>query len=81
MPAYTSKFGPKLKPAPHLFGFTARAAAPYALALGGFGAVAGFAAIYFLEGIPRVQQDILQKVPVIGKYWTGREIPASDNPF
>ena len=68
-------------------------------ALSGFGAVAGFTVIYIMEGVPRMQRDVLsvrpflskpsptdvantvvrQKIPVFGSYWTGRELPASDN--
>lgn len=43
-----------------------------------FGAVALFAVIYYASGIPRVQRDILQKIPFIRGYFI-KEIPASDN--
>ena len=43
-----------------------------------FGAVAGIGALFFLEGVPRVRRDILQKLPTLGEYWD-REIPPSDN--
>ena len=46
--------------------------------LGAFGGVALFGVIYFASGIPRVQRDILQKLPVIGPHFI-HEIPASDN--
>ena len=36
------------------------------MAISGFGAVAGFAAVFFLEGIPRVQHDIFQVGHVAG---------------
>lgn len=49
------------------------------ITLAGFGGVAGFFAIYLLEGVPRVRRDIFSKIPVIGEYWEGREPPASDN--
>ncbi|KAF8464043.1 ubiquinol-cytochrome-c reductase complex subunit-domain-containing protein [Kalaharituber pfeilii] len=83
MPATITTPSPrgKFRVAPHVFGMTAKVARPYVTALGGFGAVAGFAAIYLMEGVPRVQHDILAKIPILGSYWTGREIPASDNPF
>ncbi|KAK5633483.1 hypothetical protein RRF57_009197 [Xylaria bambusicola] len=45
---------------------------------GAFGGVALFAVIFFASGIPRVQKDILQKIPVIGGHFI-KEIPASDN--
>lgn len=43
-----------------------------------FGAVAGVGALFFLEGVPRVRRDILQRLPTLGEYWD-REIPPSDN--
>lgn len=49
------------------------------LAAGAFGAIAGGTVVFILEGVPRVQNDILKKLPLIGGYWTGREKPASDN--
>ncbi len=48
------------------------------MTLAAFGGVAGFAALFFAEGMPRVRRDILQKIPGFGSYWI-REIPPSDN--
>lgn len=45
---------------------------------GAFGGVALFAVIFYASGIPRVQRDILQKIPFVGSYFI-KEIPASDN--
>jgi hypothetical protein len=45
-----------------------------------FGASAGIFAIFFFDGIPRVQTDILQKVPFIGSFYHN-EIAPEDNPF
>ncbi|RYO98668.1 hypothetical protein DL764_007027 [Monosporascus ibericus] len=45
-----------------------------------FGGVAFFGVVYYASGIPRVQRDILQKLPIIGKNFV-HEVPASDNPF
>ncbi|KAJ3558845.1 hypothetical protein NPX13_g9634 [Xylaria arbuscula] len=53
---------------------------PNAVKMGAFGGVALFGVIFFASGIPRVQRDILQKIPVIGNHYI-KEIPASDNPF
>ncbi|RMX83383.1 hypothetical protein D0869_05344 [Hortaea werneckii] len=47
---------------------------------GGFGGVAGIFALFFFNGIPKVQQDILQKVPFIGDFFK-HEIAPEDNPF
>jgi hypothetical protein len=45
---------------------------------GALGGVALFAVIFYASGIPRVQHDILQKIPIIGDHYI-KEIPASDN--
>lgn len=45
---------------------------------GAFGGVALFAVIFYASGIPKLQHDILQKIPFIGNYYI-KEIPASDN--
>lgn len=45
---------------------------------GVFGGVALFAVIFFASGVPRVQRDILQKIPFLGSHYI-KEIPASDN--
>jgi hypothetical protein len=49
-----------------------------AVKMGAFGGVALFGVIFFASGIPRVQQDILMKIPFIGNHYI-KEIPASDN--
>ena len=44
------------------------------------GVSAGVFAIFFFNGVPRVQQDILQKVPFIGSFFV-HEVAPEDNPF
>ncbi|GKT45429.1 uncharacterized protein ColSpa_05610 [Colletotrichum spaethianum] len=44
----------------------------------GFGAAAGIAALFYTSGIPRIQRDILMKIPVIGQTYV-KDIPPSDN--
>ena len=46
----------------------------------GFGVSAGIFAIFFFSEVPKVRNDILVKVPIIGPYFI-REIPPEDNPF
>jgi hypothetical protein len=46
----------------------------------GFGGVAGFFALFFFAEVPRVREDIMKKVPVLGDYFKV-EIPPEDNPF
>lgn len=48
--------------------------------MGGFGAVAGIFALFFFGEVPKVRQDILSKVPIIGDYWV-HEVAPEDNPF
>ncbi|KAI0537090.1 ubiquinol-cytochrome-c reductase complex subunit-domain-containing protein [Xylaria digitata] len=79
-PSYKSPYGPKYHFQPHIAGWTPKQLTGLAVRSGAFGGVALFAVIYFASGIPRVQQDILQKIPFIGDHFI-KEIPASDNPF
>ncbi|KAK2010747.1 hypothetical protein LZ32DRAFT_648976 [Colletotrichum eremochloae] len=46
----------------------------------GFGAAAAIGALFFASGIPRIQRDILMKIPVVGQVYV-KDIPPSDNPF
>lgn len=41
---------------------------------------AGIFAVFFFDGIPRVQADILQKIPFVGDFYH-HEIAPEDNPF
>lgn len=47
---------------------------------GAFGVTAGIFALFFFDGVPRVKEDILQKVPIIGEFFVN-EVPPEDNPF
>ncbi|KAK6596620.1 hypothetical protein H4I96_09272 [Botrytis cinerea] len=75
---YKSPYGPKYKIQPHIAGWTPKAASKVGLTLAGFGATAGFFALFFFSDIPKVRNDIMVKIPIIGDRWR-REIPASDN--
>lgn len=44
----------------------------------GFAVSAGLFAVFFLGEVPRVREDILMKIPVIGSYWE-RSIAPEDN--
>ncbi|KAI5926186.1 ubiquinol-cytochrome-c reductase complex subunit-domain-containing protein [Camillea tinctor] len=79
-PTYKSPYGPKYHYQPNVAGWTMKQFAGLGIKSGAFGGVALFAVIFYASGIPRVQKDILQKVPFIGSYFIN-EIPASDNPF
>ncbi|KHN98986.1 Cytochrome b-c1 complex, subunit 10 [Metarhizium album ARSEF 1941] len=46
-----------------------------------FGGAAAVGLLLYVSGIPRVQRDILQKIPFLGRYFTQPEIHPQDNPF
>ncbi|KAH8150268.1 uncharacterized protein LAJ45_05479 [Morchella importuna] len=77
---YVSPYGPKFRPQVNIAGFPLKALKNVGISASAFGVVAGCTVIYLLEGVPRVQNDILKKLPLIGGYWV-REKIASDNPF
>ncbi|KAH8912305.1 hypothetical protein BR93DRAFT_922274 [Coniochaeta sp. PMI_546] len=80
LPTYKSPYGPKYQYRPNVAGITFKQLAQFGLKTSYFGAVGLFAVVYYASGIPRVQKDILQKLPFIGNHFV-HEIPASDNPF
>lgn len=53
---------------------------PSATLLGGFGGVAGIFAIFFFAEVPKVRNDIMLKIPILGDYFRV-EIAPEDNPF
>ncbi|KAK9467005.1 cytochrome b-c1 complex subunit 10 [Lipomyces arxii] len=68
------------KSSPRLAGFTLGTFMKWVPVLGLWGGAAGAGVIFFLEPIPRVQDQILSKVPVVGKYWI-KNIDPNDVPF
>ncbi|KAI0197585.1 ubiquinol-cytochrome-c reductase complex subunit-domain-containing protein [Astrocystis sublimbata] len=79
-PSYKSPYGPKYHYQSHVAGWTVKQLTGLGVKSGMFGGVALFAVIFFASGIPRVQRDILMKIPVISEHYVN-ETPASDNPF
>ncbi|KAK3379128.1 ubiquinol-cytochrome-c reductase complex subunit-domain-containing protein [Lasiosphaeria ovina] len=79
-PGYHSPYAPKYQFQPQLFGLTAKSLFPLAFKAGAFGGVALFTVIFYTSGIPKIQQDILMKIPYLRNYYI-KEIPASDSPF
>ncbi|KAJ4308737.1 hypothetical protein N0V84_011926 [Fusarium piperis] len=65
---------------PNLAGFTIQSATRIGTRLAFYGAPAVVGVLLFANGIPRVQRDILQKIPVLGDYFR-TEIHPADNPF
>ncbi|ORY15496.1 ubiquinol-cytochrome-c reductase complex subunit-domain-containing protein [Clohesyomyces aquaticus] len=78
--AYRSPFGPQYKTAMNYHGITPATLVRYGVLAGGFGGVAGIFAIFFFAEVPRVREDIMKKIPVLGSYFV-KEIPPEDNPF
>ncbi|KAB5572329.1 ubiquinol-cytochrome-c reductase complex subunit-domain-containing protein [Coniochaeta sp. 2T2.1] len=80
LPKYKSPYGPKYHYQPNIAGVSLKQLARFGLKTGYFGAVGLFAVIYFASGVPRVEKDIMQKLPFIGHRFV-HTVPASDNPF
>ncbi|KJX94011.1 hypothetical protein TI39_contig4227g00006 [Zymoseptoria brevis] len=77
---FRSKYGPQYKIPYTFYGITTQHILRVGQLAGGFGLAAGIFAIYFFDGIPKVQRDILDKVPFIRSFYN-KEIPPEDNPF
>ncbi|EME47205.1 hypothetical protein DOTSEDRAFT_69227 [Dothistroma septosporum NZE10] len=78
--AYQSPYGPKYTRTVNFYGVGLQGLARAGLLAGGFGASAAVFALFFFDGVPRVQKDIIQKIPFVGKFFV-HEIPPEDNPF
>lgn len=46
----------------------------------GFAGALGITAVFFFAEIPRMSQDVMQNIPILGDYFV-KEIPPEDNPF
>ncbi|ROV95279.1 hypothetical protein VPNG_08949 [Cytospora leucostoma] len=79
-PQYRSPYGPKYAYQPHVAGITPKTLLNVGIKSAGLGGVALFAVIFYASGIPKVQHDVLQKVPFIGSYFVNVVAP-EDNPF
>ncbi|KAF4509064.1 hypothetical protein G6O67_005370 [Ophiocordyceps sinensis] len=78
---FRSAYGPKYHYQLNLKGMNKTALTRLGFRTALFGGAAGVAALLFVSGIPRVRQDVLQKVPFLGNLFIKEEVPASDNPF
>ncbi|KAK4125853.1 hypothetical protein N657DRAFT_632048 [Parathielavia appendiculata] len=96
VPAYKSPYGPNWRGTgissmaltefryyfqTHVGTITPKTVMRTSVKAGLFGGVALFTVIFYASGIPRIQQDILQRIPIIGQRFIKEKIPASDNPF
>ncbi|RBR21547.1 uncharacterized protein FIESC28_04815 [Fusarium coffeatum] len=95
MAEFKSNYGPKYHAQPNLAGYTPQAAFRMtdqfnprtnadriisASRLAMYGAPAAVGVLLFANGIPRVQRDVLQKIPFVGRYFH-KEVHPADNPF
>ncbi|KAL1839653.1 hypothetical protein VTJ49DRAFT_1263 [Mycothermus thermophilus] len=80
LPRYQSPYAPKYYYQTQFAGITTQTFLKTGVKAGFFGGVALFAVLYYGSGIPRIQTDILQKIPFIGKRFV-KEIHPQDNPF
>ncbi|KAK7741764.1 hypothetical protein SLS53_004828 [Cytospora paraplurivora] len=75
LPQYRSPYGPKYAYQPHVAGITSKTLLNVGIKSAGLGGVALFAVIFYASGIPKVQRDVLQKVPFIGSYFVNVVAP------
>ncbi|KAL2003779.1 hypothetical protein VTN02DRAFT_2273 [Thermoascus thermophilus] len=78
--AYHSPYAPKYYTPPHIAGVNLKRGLRYGAISAGFGVSTVVFCLFFFGDVPRVRQDILQKIPVLGEHWN-RTIPPEDNPF
>ncbi|KAF2857439.1 hypothetical protein K470DRAFT_172505 [Piedraia hortae CBS 480.64] len=78
--SFQSQYGPQYKSGLHLFHFAKNDLMWYGRMGAGMGIAAVTFALYFFGQVPRVREDIWQKVPYFGQFFI-HEIPADENPF
>ncbi|KAH7016892.1 ubiquinol-cytochrome-c reductase complex subunit-domain-containing protein [Ilyonectria destructans] len=77
---FKSNFGPKYQYQPNFLGFTGQSAFRIGSRLAMYGAPAIVGVLMFASGIPRVQRDVLQKIPFMADFFK-KEVHPADNPF
>jgi len=70
----------RTKHVPNVNGLSLGTALRYGAIASGFGVATGIFALFFFDGVPRVKNDILSKIPIIGNHFV-KEIAPEDNPF
>ncbi|KAK3113131.1 hypothetical protein LTR53_009868 [Teratosphaeriaceae sp. CCFEE 6253] len=78
--SYRSPYGPQYKIGAHFAGINRATAMSLGSMAVGFGAAAGIFALFFFDEVPKVKNDILKKIPVIGDFYV-HEVAPEDNPF
>ncbi|OAA66546.1 Cytochrome b-c1 complex, subunit 10 [Niveomyces insectorum RCEF 264] len=77
---YRSQYGPKYQNQTNFRGITGKALFRFGRQTAPLGVAAAIGVLFYASGIPRVQRDILQKIPVIGGYFV-KEVNPADSPF
>ncbi|EZF23841.1 hypothetical protein H112_03545 [Trichophyton rubrum D6] len=78
--SYRSPFAPKYTVPTKIAGLTTTQVMRLMPMATTMGAATGIFAIFFLGDVPRIREDILMNIPIIGSYWD-RLIAPEDNPF
>jgi ubiquinol-cytochrome c reductase subunit 10 len=76
----SSKFGPRIYHQTNVAGFSPQQLVKLGFRLSGFGASALVGVIFFASGIPRLQDDVLKKIPGLAGVYE-KVIHPADNPF
>ncbi|KAG6224291.1 hypothetical protein E4U34_000451 [Claviceps purpurea] len=77
--AYKSPYGPRYSLQPNLKGANFTTISRTALKAGSFGGAAAVAVLLFASSIPIVKRDILQNIPLVGRYFVKQEVHPQDN--
>ncbi|ATY61860.1 Cytochrome b-c1 subunit 10 [Cordyceps militaris] len=77
---FKSAYGPKYQYQPNFRGWSGQTIFRSTFRLSLFGGGAVVAALLFTSGIPRIQRDILDKIPGMARFYT-KEVHPQDNPF
>ncbi|MBW0475603.1 hypothetical protein O181_015318 [Austropuccinia psidii MF-1] len=74
------RFGPKIKPQPNVMGITPATVSRWVPILGIWGLGTGAFVTLAASSIPRFQEDVLKKIPLVSSYYKST-IPDCDKPF
>ncbi|KAK4197301.1 ubiquinol-cytochrome-c reductase complex subunit-domain-containing protein [Triangularia verruculosa] len=83
-PEYKSPYGPRYQYQAHVGNITARTVTNFGVKAGFYGGVALFGVIFLTSGIPRVYNDVLGNIPVVGpslQNFFDKKVHPADNPF
>ncbi|KAG6031185.1 hypothetical protein E4U41_007659 [Claviceps citrina] len=78
---FKSAYGPKYAFQPNLKGWNKTTMYRAALRATPFSGAVAVGLFFYVSGIPRVKEDVLQKLPFLGRYFVKQEINPQDNPF